>query len=274
MGKPSRWLHGSSLANAAQVAGMFVAVGIASISFGLAFWSGKHYLIADFMYGIGGLLIVAGIVWFFGAGVLLARTPESETVSQHEQDIRTFAAKVRRNPFPVCLYDFDASEKLLRSAMRSHVPKLAALEDQLSQWQEGRQELIQAMRRRAEREAGSLIGKDRLDVGVQLMSAEAESAGRSGQPHFDDKWTLEMRDDGNLWFGAFDLGKWHLQQNGGDLEAIRRDLMEILRAVDDWNEVRAYQQLPNIQSALQEYDELLARISLASSLTGKCELCS
>lgn len=253
---------------------MFVVFGIASISFGLALWSGKHYLIADFMYGVGCLLIVIGIAWFFGAGVLLASIPESETASQHEQDIRTFAAEARRKPFPVCLYDFDASEKLLRTAMRSHVPELAALEDQLSQWQEGRQKLMQAMRRRAEREAASLFGEDESDVGAQLMSAEAESARRSGQPHFDDNWTLEMRDDGNLWFGAFDLGKWHLQQNDSDVEAIRRDLMEILRAVDDWDEVRAYQQLPNIESALQKYDELLARISLASSLMGKCELCS
>jgi hypothetical protein len=274
MGKPSKWLHGSSLANAAQVAGIFVVLGIASISFGLPVSAGRHYLIADFMYAVGSLLIVIGIAWFFGAGVLLARASESETASQHEQDIRTFAAEVRKMPFPFYLHDSDAREKLLRSAMRSHVPELAALEDQLSQWQEARQELAQAMRRRAEREAAALFGEDELDVGTKLMSGEAERAGRSGQPHFDYNWTLEMRDDGNLWFGAFNLGKWHLQQNDGDVEGVRRDLMGILRAVDDWDEVRAYQQLPNMQSALQKYDELLARISLASSLMGKCQLCS
>ncbi len=158
--------------------------------------------------------------------------------------------------------------------MRSHIPELATLENQLSQWQEGRQKLVQAMRTRAEKEAPSLFGEDELDVGRQLILAEAENAGRSGQAHFDDKWTLEIRDDGNLWFGAFLLGKWHLQQNNGDVEAVRHDLMEILRAVDDWDEVRTYQQLPNIQPTLQQYDELLVRINLAPSLTGKCELCS
>jgi len=274
MGKPSKWLHGSSLANAAQVAGMFVAFGIASISFGVLLWAGGHYLIADLTYAVGSLLIVIAVIWFFGAGVLLARTSASETPSQHEQDIRAFAAEVRKMPFPTYLHDFDAREKLLRSAMRSHVPELAALEDQLSQWQQERRKLADAMVRRAEREAAALFGGTERDVAARLMSAEAERAARSGQPHFDDKWTLETRVDGNLWFGAFDLGKWHLQQNDGDVEGVRRDLMEILRAVDDWDEVRAYQQLPNIQPALQKYDELLARISLASSLMGKCQLCS
>jgi hypothetical protein len=273
MGKPSKWLHGSSLANAATVAAMFVGFGTAAISFGLLLWAGKHYWLGIFLFGLGGSFIAIGIAWFILAGVVLARTSESEIASHHAQDIRTFAAAVRGKLFPTCLQDWDASEKLLRSAMRSHVPELAALEDQLSQWQEGRQKLMQAMRRRVEKEAPPLFGVDELDVGKQIMSAEAESAGRSGQPHFDDKWTLEMRDDGNLWFGAFDLGKWHLKQNDSDVEAIRRDLMEILRAIDDWDEVRAYQELPDINPTIRHYDELLARISLASSLPGKCDLC-
>ncbi len=78
----AKWLHGSSLANAAQVAALPTLIGIALIGFGISLWQGHHYRSANLLFGFGVLLAVAAALWFVFVAIALWRCGRSEAPPQ------------------------------------------------------------------------------------------------------------------------------------------------------------------------------------------------
>lgn len=252
-------------------------LGLAILAAGGALWSADATAWAIAVFAIGGMPVAFAVV----GAVLLVFRPNDERIDehgqdQHRQDVLEFVALLLTKPYPTFLNDHDSKNRLLRQSLHSHFPNLAGLEQRMEGIRDDWAVARAAIQKRAGQEATASGFEEAgaAEAMERLLSTEADAVARSGRPHFDDKWPMEIRDDRRVWFGAFCLGSWSFDEAGSDPDAAKRRLLAILRQVDDWDEVRKAQEIRPLGNLVQEYDDTLAKISVTHSLPGQCDLCS
>jgi len=94
-----KWFRESAFANAAQIAGFPVLIGLALFSFGGGFWGNDHYALANLFFAFGALFTVAGILVFLSVFVSRIRVPKVPKVDINRSALARVVATFQEQPF-------------------------------------------------------------------------------------------------------------------------------------------------------------------------------
>ncbi len=247
------------------------ALGVAVAVAGTVAW-GHHRPLAWGLFVVGGCLIAFSVV---SAGlILLARGSASETANaNHRRDLMEYADTLGSGELrEIFRRQGNPKYDLLYEGLQAHFPALAVVDKAIEQAVSDSNETAGKARECVAQEAAA-AGFGPSTGGLQLLNFEATHFAQTGNPHFDEKWQLEIR-DGTVHFGAYSLGKWRMGESAGDADAIKRELLAVLQRVRGLPEVVSAREAMRRYRRLEaERHRILTEISVTHNLPGRCKLC-